>query len=562
MIQIRRLSGRSVRTGVLLLLLTTFFIPLRAMQGDTLLQPVRNLRIAIHVFQDDSGVGNFCMDSAGHQDFLDQLIGWVNNRLSNLDTLKPAVSSVFVGDSRVRIRLDTLFYHHDTKAWDCSSEIDSPYMRDRYVDGDSTLSYLQKYQTLPVFIGANNVVTGGHTRNLADRGYIAVRGYYESFIRQPLALSLDECGRNLVHELCHCLGLSHNFTGGADGEQCDLCEDNGCPMQGTSNNIMDYWPSYGYALSKCQFDEIHFCLNGGRGNISEIVINDSCYRVSRSVFRVSDGDRLVVIDTTYFHNDIRVENGGSLRVTGYLSMPGETNITVDAGGSLEIDGGTIGNLCGDLWAGIRLNKEDSVTPAKIMIVNGGMVEHARVGLLASGPINVQLNNAGFRNCAESAAFLKGSADTVLVNDCMFAVTDKLNHYEEGITPGVFLRADSIRRLVVTGSRFINEPGTYIFDADWLGTGIEASCPSVKVDHCEFINLTNGISLTWGNQESKFDVSENRFANNRYGVKSGYAGVQCITENSIILQRLNSGSSIGVLLNNPDKYVITGNHFRS
>ena len=122
------------------------------------------------------------MDSAGHQDFLDQLIGWVNNRLSNLDTLKPAVSSVFVGDSRVRIRLDTLFYHHDTKAWDCSSEIDSPYMRDRYVDGDSTLSYLQKYQTLPVFIGANNVVTGGHTRNLADRGYIAVRGYYESFI--------------------------------------------------------------------------------------------------------------------------------------------------------------------------------------------------------------------------------------------------------------------------------------------------------------------------------------------------------------------------------------------
>jgi len=142
------------------------------------------------------------------------------------------------------------------------------------------------------------------------------------------------------------------------------------------------------------------------------------------------------------------------------------------------------------------------------------------------------------------------------------VTNKLNHYEEGITPGVFLRADSIQRLVVTGSRFINEPGTYIFDADWLGTGIEAGCPSVKVDHCEFINLTNGISLFWGNQESKYEVSENRFANNRYGVKSGFAGIQCITANSVTLQRLNTGSSIGVLLNNPDKYVISGNQFKS
>ena len=139
--------------SIYVLMVMAFGRPLVAQQRDSVLLPLRNLRVSIHVFQDDSGSGNFRQDQKDQMTFLYQLVDWVNHRLSNLDTLKPAVSSPYVADSRVRIRLDTLFFHQDSMAWDCAAEIDGPYMRDRYVDGDTTLDYKGKYQTLPIFIG-------------------------------------------------------------------------------------------------------------------------------------------------------------------------------------------------------------------------------------------------------------------------------------------------------------------------------------------------------------------------------------------------------------------------
>jgi len=552
----------SIPIRIFILVLIAFCQPLHGQQRDSVLLPVRNLRVAIHVFQDDTGQGNFRQDIVDQEGFLHQLIDWVNNRLANLDTLKPAVSSPYVADSRVRIRLDTIFYHRDSRAWDCSTEIDSPYMWERYVDGDSILNYQQKYQTLPIFIGANNPVAGGHSRNIGDRGYIAVRGYFENFLRQPLPMAFDECGRNLVHELGHCLGLSHNFTGGPGGDQCDNCDDNDCPVEGTTNNIMDLWPSYGYGLSKCQFNQIQYYLNGGRGNISEVVINDSCYRVSGIGYQVSGGDTLLISDTVYLHNDLVVQNGGVLRVTGYLSMPGEMKIEVEPGARLEIEGGTIGNLCGDLWLGIRISDISGVKPAEISVTHGGIVEHARAGLIAASPVETELENSVFRNCEESLVFLRGSSDSILIKNCTFRITTRLNHYEEGITPGSFLRTEGIPRLEVTGSIFVNEPGTYIFDADWMGTGITADGPSVSVNNSEFINLTNGLVLNSQNTDSKVNVFDNQFIHNRYGINSRFAGIQWISKNRIMLQRFNSGSTIGMYLRNPDRFAVNQNRFES
>lgn len=536
--------------------------PLRALYPDTALLPARNLRIAIHVFQDDSGNGNFHDNTLDEKEFLNRLVDWVNHRLANLDTLKPAVSSPFVADCRVRIRLDTIYYHRDSRAWDCSVEIDAPYMRDRYVDADTTLDYLKKYQTLPVFIGANNQVTGGHSRNIGDRGYIAVRGYYENFLRQTAEAAVDECGRNLVHELGHCLGLGHNFQGGPGGDQCDNCDDNGCPVEGSSNNIMDYWPSYGYGLSKCQFNRIHFCLDGGSGNISEVVINDSCFKVSATGYQVSGKDTLWVRDTVYSHGDLWIKSGGTLKVSGYLSMPADTKITMEPGAHLEIDGGTIGNLCGDLWLGIRLNCPPGGKPSYFSVTGRGAIENARAGLIADCRINAVINNAVFRNCRESLVFLNGSADSIHIGNSDFLITGKLNHYEEGVTPGSFVRSEGIPRLVVTGCTFVNEPGTLIFDADWMGTGISAYGRFLEINNSGFVNLTSGLDLYSYDTDAKVDVAGCRFMNNRYGVKTRFAGVQVISRNQFVLQRFNSGSTIGILLGNPDRFAVNLNRFES
>lgn len=548
-------------TKVLIFVLIVFSQPSQGQQDDSARVPARTLRVAIHVFQDDSGQGNFSRDNV-HESYLYQLIQWVNDRLSNLDTLRPAVPTVFVADTRVRIRLDTICYHRDTRAWDCSSETDAPYMRDQYIDADSSLSYQQKYQTLPIFIGANNPVTGGHSRGMGDRGYIAVRGYYEKFIGQPLPFALDECGRNLVHELCHCLGLSHNFTGGPGGDQCDNCEDNGCPVEGTSNNIMDYWPSYGYALSKCQFDQIQFFLDGRSGNISEVVINDSCYRSSDIAFQVSGRDTLRIKDTVYLHQDLIIKSHAVLEVTGYLSMPGETRIVVESGGSLVIDGGTIGNLCGDLWAGIQVEEHHGVNPAFIAVIHAGMLEHARIGILAAGPVKTVIEHAEFRNCEQSVVFLPGSADSIIVKNSAFHVTTKLNHYEEGITPSCFIYSEGIPRLEVIGTSFVNEPGTFIFDADWMGTGISSDASSVHIGNSEFTNLTTALYLNSNYTESKVEISENQFINNRYGIKTDFEGIQWISNNLFIIQRFNRGCSLGIYLRHPDRFAVNLNHFKS
>lgn len=559
----RRLTSASLAIGISILAIMNIFTPLRGQESDSTLLPIRTLRVSIHVFQDGAGQGNFCRDSADQVSFLYQLVEWVNHRLANLDTLKPAVSSPYVEDIRVRIRLDTLFYHRDSMAWDCAAEINSPYMRDRYVDSDTTLDYQEKYQTLPVFIGANNTIAGGHSRNIGDRGYIAVRGYYESFSLRTLPQAIDECGRNLVHELGHCLGLDHNFTGGPGGDQCDKCADNGCPVEGTSNNIMDYWPSYGYGLSQCQFDLIQFFLNGGQGNISEVVINDSCYRVSGAGYEVSEGDTLLIGGPVYLHNDLIVKSGGVLRVTGYLSMPAESRIELEAGARLEIDGGIIGNLCGDLWSGIRVSKGASgAEPAVISVKREGIVANARTGLLAAGPVETELENAVFVNCVESLVFLPASSDSVLIKNCRFYFATRLNHYEEGIMPGFFVRSEGIPRLEITGCKFMNIPGTVAFDADWLGTGILASGPSIRIEQSKFINLTCGVDLKSNIRESKAEVSDNQFDNNRYGIQTHFAGVQWISNNQFMLQRIDSGGTAGVIMWNPDRFVVNDNRFES
>lgn len=551
-----------INIGIFLLLLSVSPNPLYAQFRDSVLLPVKNLRISFHIFQDDNGHGNFQEDQPGQLDFLKQIIGWANQRLANLDTLKPVVTSPFVADCRVHIRLDTFFFHRDTRAWDCSAEIDSPYMRERYVDGDTSLSYKQKFQTLPIFIGANNQVTGGHTRNIGDRGYIAVRGYFENFKRQPDSLAIDECGRNLIHELGHCLGLGHNFTGGPGGEQCDNCNDNGCPLEGTSNNIMDYWPSYGYALSLCQFNWVHFCLSGGMGNISEVVINDSCYRNPMISDQVLSRDTLFIRDTVYMHNHLIIKDGGVLVVSGYLSMPGETGITLEAGGRLVIDGGAIGNLCGDLWLGIRVVDATGNVPAMLIITRGGKVENAITGIQAMGKVVAELNNSIFSNCTESIDLLPGSADSILISNSRFSITTKLNHYEDGIVPGFFIRSTGVPFIKVVGTVFINEPGSYVFDADFMGTGINTDAPGIVVERCEFQNLTTGIDLNSQNPEAVADVYDNRFIHNRFGIVSSWQGLQRFSKNRLILQRFNSGNTIGIMLWNPDRFVVKENSFES
>lgn len=520
---------------------------------------VRTLRVAFHVFQDDSGNGNFHRDSVSEAAFLAGLGDWINNRLGNLDSLYPAVPSPYVRDAGVRIRLDTVYYHRDGRAWDCSAEIDAPYMRQRYVDQDSSMTYRDKHQTLPVFIGGNYPVVGGHSKNIGDKGYIGMRGFYSQYLQLSFNEAIEECARNLLHETGHCLGLSHNFHGGTGGDQCDLCEDNGCPVEGTSNNLMDYWPNYGHALSECQVGIINSCLNGERGNISEVLINDSCYYVEGLFYQVERGETLDIRDTIYLHGDLVIEQGGKLRVTGYLSVQSDRFILLHPGAVVEVDGGTIGNLCGDLWGGIRVSDSVDSEKPSVAILNDGSIENARAALNLSVATDLSIAGAIFRNNIRSLILNYSDTGHQTIADGQFRTTRSINHYEEGCRPISFIHSDGISHLEVTGCQFRNEQGSYLFHPDSSGTGILFKGQSLNGWNNDFENLYTGILATCN---QSLTLTGNRFTHNRCAVSSRSSGYQLFGNNTFLLQRFNDVPTYGLVLEEPDRFRILNNRFES
>jgi len=520
---------------------------------------VRTLRMAFHVFQDNSGQGNFCRDSSRDAAFLNGLALWINHKLANLDTLTPAVSSPYVRDAGVRIRLDTVFYHRDSHAWDCSDEIEADYMRTVYIDRDTHLNYLQKHQTLPVFIGGNHPVVGGHSRNTGDKGYIAVRGFYAQYLNSPFDDAVEECARNLLHETGHCLGLSHNFRGGPGGDQCDLCDDNGCPVEGSSNNLMDYWPNYGHGLSGCQVGIIHSYLNGERGNISEVLVNDSCFRIQGFTHRIHTGEAMIVSDTLYLHGDLVIESGGRLLVHGYLSVPADGVIHLDPGASIDIDGGTIGNLCGDLWEGIRSGGIGEEGRSLIDIGNAGRIENARLAIRYGSATALSLDGAVFRNNIRCLVLDSGTSGSQEIDNSTFEITRLINHHEEGLLPVDFIYARDWVKLRLTGCILRNEPGTFLFNPDTSGTGIDFAGDTLVVTGSRFENLTTGILVRSGNEVA---VDGNRFIHNRCAIRSRTGSYQAYQDNLLRLQRFNDVPTFGLLLEDAGLFRATANVFES
>ena len=179
------------------------------------------LRVSVHIFNDEEGRGNFNPDSTSHLFFLEEVIDRINFQLLNLKPLAPAMPSEYIKSTGIQIRIDSFFFHKDNYAWDCSEDIDSYYMRSMFVDADSSLDYKQKYQTLPIFIGSNYNIIGGHNSLIGDKRFIAMRGLYNEYQSRAHGDAVRDCSRGILHELGHSLGLSHNFSGGPSGDQCD-----------------------------------------------------------------------------------------------------------------------------------------------------------------------------------------------------------------------------------------------------------------------------------------------------------------------------------------------------
>ena len=527
------------------------------------------------------GNGNFSEDSSKHIDFFYDIIEKANYRMANLDSLEPAFTSGYVKSINVKIQIDTIYFTKDHFAWNADSILQSGYMDSVYVRNNPFLDFQQKHKTIHIFLAGNYHIIGGHVADIGDKRFIASRGIYYSYMNKPEWQTMSFCGRFIVHELCHALGLYHNFQGGPSKDQCDECEDNGCPIEGTSNNIMDYWPGAGNALSECQYEIINKNLSGEEGNISHVLINDSCYKIADRIYTIGYGESIIWTDLKYLHEDIIIENGGKLTISGTVSVPENCSITINAGGSLLLDGGRLTNLCGDLWNGIILEGDPSLSqyPADnqplLQVRNNSIIENSKTAVLVGSRQNSSLGNlmgggiveaeeSVFKNNICAIDFSPYSINnSSFFRSCLFETARPINHYEEGFWPLSFISLNDVKGLEIIENRFVNDIHEDKIHFTNRGNGIVSMNAGYKLGKDNlFMGLHYGIRSVAGNPFSYISIDNNVFINNYRSIYLSGLMFSEIINNNFEVRRHEESINYGVYIDNCSDYIIENNKLQS
>ncbi len=207
-------------------------------------------------------------------------------------------------------------------------------------------------------------------------------------------------------------------------EYSEFCYHWFCAMNGedTAHNIVDaddngdgyvsMWEAYYYAENADMQPETPlYCSDGCQEqgdyySLGEIIpMHISANETWNSSFGV--------------YQDIIIDEGKTLTITGTISLATNVKIVVRPGGKLVVDGGTITNLCSDkMWDGIYVvgNKNQrqlAQYQGTVEIKNGSLIENARCAIVTwdgsdyntSGGI-VKCSTSTFKNNGRCADFLE------------------------------------------------------------------------------------------------------------------------------------------------------------
>ncbi len=250
---------------------------------------------------------------------------------------------------------------------------------------------------LDIFDGGGNSAPSGYAYSIPNT-YCAVSGAYSS-----LPASQSEM---VVHEVGHCLGLSHIFTGSDPGEcmetgglcqnsepDCYCCGDYVCDTPVSPKNItvntdcsqsvsptgipLEVFRNYmSYAEPRPCRDRFTPGQVERMWAYLALAPALQSIRLQKVVYPASTPSGI--------SGNIVVESG-ELTISSPLQMLPDATIRVKKGAKLRV-ASTITAACGKMWQGIILEGDafdPSQSPAnqgQVDVVNGGIIEHAKCGI--------------------------------------------------------------------------------------------------------------------------------------------------------------------------------------
>jgi predicted Zn-dependent protease len=549
--------------------------------ANSLITPIKTIRLSIHIMQKDDGTGNI-ENIPSHLIFLAEIQNQMNNHYANLGVLDVG-TSIHILDSRIRVVFEKLYFHAHTADY-LLEDTDGDFIDFVTNDVDSYgLTADDKFNTEHIFVYGNAfAILGGQTYGiLGYQGYIRERGWYKEYYANGIP-GAENCAKNLIHELGHRFGLSHNYYTTTPTALCDACSDNDdafgvCPLLGTSNNFMDSYPA-GYStlspsFSECQLSKIHFNLSGGYGTVVQIVKRDYC-ALNSALDMVLPAGVYLFNSNSHLYGNLILEPGAILTIKCNLHFPEGAFLKVKPGAKLIVDQGRIYNDCGSYWQGIEaignplssfqipsnhamVVLNDATIENAYVAIRGGEVDPTYITKFNQGGAIVQVKNSTFKNnwinvqmtpykrfyILPSGAKIEQNNLSYFTNNTF--INDAPLTNPAHTNPNVGVSIWGVRGIQLKGNTFENSRTDILADKKGVGISlVDATntivssycsslifpCPTGFEDQNEFKKLYIGIETLLGTGADNLTVSKNHFQECVYQIKSSGSAYLKVTEN--------------------------------
>jgi hypothetical protein len=362
-----------------------------------------------------------------------------------------------------------------------------------------------------------------------------------------------------------------------------------------SNNIMDYNSSE-HSLSAWQIGRIHaFLMNLDPGQVWQALEPDHCTYHASEKITIDSGEIYTWKGEKWLKGDLVIKKGGSLTIQCKVSLPKDARVTVEGGGKFTLDGGTLTNVCNDLWKGVYVlgdntkPQSDTLAQGRIIMKNGAVIEQANNAVTlvdwdANGPIwtttggIIQADSSYFLNNVRAIAFMsyQNKVGNLELNNassithCRFEINQALKN---GRLPYAFITMFDVKNVKLWGNHFINTH----YDYAQAGMGIYTEFTTLRVNSPDtlpniFENLECGIRVNEFNSMHQTVIKKAEFINNYGGVHLMNTAYAVVTENKFEIKGYDSTmtapcgtpdgyhNSYGIHLAHSDRYKVEANGF--